>query len=92
MLPSDFRVHPWASVFLKSECETIARNIMAILSRTGNAWRLLSYDEYVLERKKDGNFSTIEEKYFEMVVEYTHSPESAKMFSPTWKKIYNDLK
>ena len=33
MNPSDYTFAPFGSVFGKSECETIARNIMVILKR-----------------------------------------------------------
>ena len=55
--PSDFKVFPWSSVSKNSETETIAQNIMIILSRTGNEFRELSWDEYKEERLKDGGFS-----------------------------------
>ena len=56
--PSDFMgAHPFDSLMQKSESETIARNIMAILGRTGNKFRLLNWDEYKKERLKDGNFN-----------------------------------
>lgn len=76
-------VHPWDSVFQKSEHEVIARNIMTILSRTGNTFRPLSWEEYAEERKKDGNFSDIERKYFDDVVEWC-TIGKAPMFSKSW--------
>lgn len=58
MKPSFFSSkYPWDSVFGKSECETIAQNIMKILQRTGDEFRTLSFEEYKDERLKDGNFS-----------------------------------
>lgn len=85
--PSDFTTQPWSSVLGKSECETIAANIMVILKRTGNNWRKLSYEEYKEERLKDGNFSNKESTFFEMVVGYTESETTARLFSPTWEGI-----
>ncbi len=94
MKPSDFTVKPWSSVFMKSEAESIARNIMIILKRTGDIWRELSWEEYSLERKKDaetdkgGGFNSWkEEPFFEQVQPYTVSEEQARLFSPTWKEI-----
>lgn len=75
-------------MFGQNEHETIALNIIAILKRTGDQWRELSWDEYKVEREKDGNFSTEEKKYFDCVLEYTLSPEAAASFSPTWKRLY----
>lgn len=87
MNPSSFTDKPWGCVFYKSECETIARNIMVILERTGNKWRELSWDEYEEERRKDGNFSIKENGFFHQVLPYTVSEEMARKFSPTWKEI-----
>lgn len=94
MKPSDFRVQPWGSVAQKSETESIARSIMVILSRTGNTWRELTWEEYSLERGKDaktdkgGGFSDWREKpHFETAAPYTVSEEKARSFSPSWAEI-----
>jgi hypothetical protein len=86
MKPSDFTTHPYSSVFMKSEHETIARNIMVILERTGDEFRDLSWEEYIQEREKDGNFSTGEQKFFNDVKPYTLNSEVAKTFSKEWNK------
>lgn len=36
--PKDFIKYPWDSIFHNSERETVALNIMKILSRTENEW------------------------------------------------------
>lgn len=81
------------SILKKSEAESIARNIMAILSRTGNEWRTLSWEEYVDERKKDhatdkgGGFRDyLEKPYFEQVAGFCSSPSSAEQFCKGWGK------
>jgi len=84
MNPSDFIKQPWSSVAGSSEAETIAVNIMVILKRTGNKFRNLSWEEYVAERKKDGNFSLSEKKYFDQVIGYCKSADTAKLFSASW--------
>lgn len=84
MKPSNFKEQPYDSVLQKSECETIARNIMVILHRTGNEWRELDWEEYMAERKKDGGFSHSEREYFDRVIPYCKSAELAKSFSPKW--------
>ncbi len=89
MKPSDFTAHPWSSILYKSEAETIARNIMVILKRTGNEWRELSWEEYKTERLKDGGFTQSERRYFDDVIAYTTSPEQAAKFSEVWNKVYN---
>ena len=81
--PSDFTNYPIASVLQKNESETVARNIMMILRRTGNTWRNLSWDEYVKHRTNDGNFTMNEKPHFDAVIGYCQSPETAKLFSPT---------
>jgi len=84
MTPSDFNTHPADSILQKSEPETIALNIMIILSRTGNTFRMLSKDEYIIERNKDGGFSEKELPFFDAVVEHTSSLDKAKDFSNYW--------
>lgn len=85
MKPSDFTKHPFDSIFSKNEHEVIARNIMVILSKTGNIFRQLSWDEYVDYRLKDGSFTGKEKYYFDKVLPYTTSEQMAKDFSPAWK-------
>lgn len=82
--PSDFNIYPWSSVFENSECETVALNTMKILKRTGNTFRLLTYEEYKEERLKDGHFSEREHSYFEKVVPYCMSADQAMQFSKEW--------
>lgn len=83
--PSDFaKIDPMNSVFRKSEYETIARNIMVILSRTGNKFRHLSWKEYKTERLKDGNFTEMEKFYFDEVIRWCFSSHNAKKFSYYW--------
>lgn len=86
-LPSNYCIKPWNSVLQKSEAETVARNIMAILNRTGNTWRELSFVEYEKERLKDGNYSSIEQQYFNEVIGYCKSPGTAILFSDSWKEV-----
>lgn len=84
--PGNFTKHPYNSITHKSECETVARNIMVILSRTGNTFRVLDWNEYKAERLKDGNFTESEKTYFDRVVDYCATVESAMKFSPGWAK------
>lgn len=83
---------PFTSKFKKSENETIARNIMTILKRTGDKFRKLSWNEYKTERLKDGHFSESEKKYFDEVIEYCTTPEKARLFSKNWDYEYNAKK
>lgn len=95
MKPSDFTEQPWSSVFGKSEHETIARNCMVILKKLGDEWKKLTWEEYCEVRKNDGASERSlhgEKKYFDDVVEYAESPEDAMAFSPTWRRIYKELK
>lgn len=88
MKPSNFKAFPMGSVMQKSEAETIAHNIMVILSRTGDNFRSLTWDEYKEEREKDGNFSEGENIYFYQVINYCISPEAARLLSPVWGEAY----
>ena len=83
--PSDFIKDPFDSIKQKAEHEQIAFNIMLILKRTGNVFRKLSWTEYKKERLKDGNFSDGEKGYFNDVIDYCKSEDTAKLFSPNWK-------
>lgn len=82
--PSDFTTYPFGSVFNKSEYETIARNVMTILSRTGNEFRGMCWTEYKKERLKDGDFSEGEKSFFIQVMPYCVSSKQAKKFSKSW--------
>lgn len=88
--PADFLQQPMGSVLEKSEAETIARNCMVILKRTGNEWRMLTEEEYLVERTKDGagaSEASNELRWFRRVVGYTTSAKAAGSFSPTWAKV-----
>jgi hypothetical protein len=91
MKPSNFTCYPWDSILQKSECETIAQNIMKILQRTGDKFRPINFKEYKIERIKDGNFSDREEEYFNQVIMFCTDSESALKFSSSWQ-IENKLK
>lgn len=73
------------SVKQSSEHETIASNIMKILERTGDVFRPLSWDEYSEERKKDGNFTSRERTYFDGVIDFFKSADTARLFCDGWK-------
>jgi hypothetical protein len=89
-LPSNYTSFAFGSILQKSEAETIARNIMVILFRTGNEWRRLEWDEYKSERLKDGQFTEAEREWFDKVIDYTVCPENADKFCSEWYK--KDLK
>lgn len=84
--PSNFTNFPWDSILQKTESEIVAQNIMKILERTRNEFKELSWEEYQEERLKDKNFSTIEKSYFNKVVNYCASSESAISFCKNWAK------
>jgi hypothetical protein len=86
--PSNFLNRPFNSVMNNTEHEIIARNVMVILSRTGDEWRSLSWEEYEAERTKDGAklINTMERPYFDRVVGFCVAPESAEAFAPGWGK------
>ena len=92
MKPSDFKgVQPWGSVMQKSEHETVANNVMTILRRTEDSFRPVSWEEYEKEREKDGNFSHDEKSFFDDVIKYFKSEDTARLFSPAWDKLCADL-
>lgn len=86
--PSDLKfIEPMGCVFKKAEAETIALNIIRILSRRGNTWRELGFEEYCTIRKGHGASEqdmVLEKPYFDKVLPYTVSEEKARTFSPCW--------
>jgi len=83
--PSDYsKIQPMSSVFYKSEHEVIARNCVTILMRTGDTWRKLTWEEYKVERIKDGGFSEREREYFDDVIPYIKE-DKVQSFSPAWE-------
>jgi len=84
--PSNCTANPMGSVSKNWESEKIARNIMVILSRTGNEWRPITWEEYQAERRKDGGFSESEKLYFDRVISYCKSAEDADRFCSSWRK------
>lgn len=84
MKPNNFTNHPYDSVLKNTESEIVARNIMKILERTGNEFRLLGWDEYKAERIKDGSFTESEKTYFDKVVGFCISEHSASAFCANW--------
>ncbi len=87
MKPSNFTSYPWSSVLQNSESETIAQNVMKVLKRTGDEFRLLFWEEYKEERLKDGNFSDREKSIFENVIPYCQSADTAVLFCKTWATV-----
>ena len=69
----------------QSEYETIAQNVMVILKRTGDEFRPLTFEEYKEERMKDENFSEKERAYFDEVIKFCVSAETAILFSKAWE-------
>jgi len=90
MKPSMFISNPLSSILRSGDHETVARNIMVILARTGDTFRDITWEAYSKERVKDGNFSTKEEKYFEDVVNWCTTMDNAVKFSPVWASIVKE--
>ena len=86
--PSDFsQIQPMNSVKQKSECETIAHNIMQILAISGDTWRVLPLDEYTEVRKSHGNWNSREDGFFNEVIGFCKSEDTARLFSPFWNNL-----
>jgi hypothetical protein len=94
MKPSDISgIYPWSSVMQNSECETVAKNIMLILKRTGDTFREISEEEYRTERLKDyaknpqsGSLSYREIETFDRVKNVAKSPALAARFCKDWSE------
>lgn len=87
LTPGDFTEFPYSSTLCKVEAEVIAMNIMVILSRTGNKFRELAWKEYKKERLKDEDFTEGEHEYFDKVIDYCKSSDTAKLFSGVWNEV-----
>ena len=88
MKPSGFKNgSTMSSIFHKHEPEVIAANIMKILARTGDTFRVLTWEEYQEERHKDGNFTEKERPFFNQVVEYCATSHGAAAFCPGWAGV-----
>jgi hypothetical protein len=86
--PSAFSsIFPYSSSLQECNCEVIAKNIMVILSKAGDTFRLLTWKEYKKSRKKDGNFTEREERFFDKVVDRCSSEENARKFSSCWREV-----
>lgn len=84
MKPSNFTNFPYGSTLQKTEAEIVACNIMKILERTGDTFRNLTWDEYKQERLRDKGFSVTEKSYFNQVIPYCKTSDTAVLFSPEW--------
>ncbi len=86
--PKDFsKKFPFSSVRQKTEAEIVAQNIMSILARTGDTFSPLTYEQYRVWRVDDGHFSDREKPYFEDVIGFCRSEETARLFSKSWKEV-----
>ncbi len=96
LLPSDFMsVHPWSSVLAKSENESLACSIMATRNWKGNYWAgnftELTYKDYIDYRTSIGATNNASVEQFDKVHVYCKFPDTAALFSPTWKKMVDDF-
>ena len=81
---------PFGSIAQKTETEVIAMNIAKILSSRGDAFRLLTWEEYIESRKADGatdHDCQIEHRYFEVAAPYLETAMNAATFSDMWAKL-----
>lgn len=85
--PSDFITWPWSSVKQNSECEQIAKNIMVVLKRTGDTFRPLTWEEYKSDiETRERTVPDSEKAYFDNVIDFCKSADTAQLFSESWKK------
>lgn len=91
--PSQFLTLPRESVLHDEEAEAIALAVMVCLVREGNRFKELSWDTYKKHRLLDGNFNETKERpLFDTVIAHTISAETAKDFSPVWRRLYEEIK
>ncbi len=80
------------SVAKNNEQEVVARNIMVILSRAGDEFREMTWQEYKDWRVKEGRFTESEHSYFDRAVKFCRTAETAACFSQVWGMAYDDAK
>lgn len=81
---------PFGSIAQKTETEVIAMNVVKIPSNRGDVFRLLTWEEYVEQRKADGATDydcQIERRYFEVAAPYLETAEKAATFQYQWAKL-----
>ena len=78
MKPSDFAKSSPSCGFGKAEPEWVAQRIMTVLARTGDVFREMTKEEYLRERKKDGNSTFLDERYFEFAWPHCSNLVAAK--------------
>lgn len=85
--PSVFTAQPMGSVTQNSESETVARNIMVIRKRLGDAWPL-TWQQYKAEREKDGGngCADSEREFFREVIELIPDAVGAIRFADAWAR------
>ena len=69
------------------ECEAVAKNLLAIFARNSNVFKPIAWNEYVNERKADGDFSENEKPYFDELIQHCKDAESFALFSLKWRVI-----
>jgi hypothetical protein len=80
--PSELaKIQPFSSAVQKLELEFLAKSIMDVLARTGDTFRLLSFEEY--DKKCQSSFT--DKQTFDRVAGYCVSAEKAAKFSKYWK-------
>ena len=85
--PKDYIGKYWDSVFQNIQTEIVWNNIILILSRTGDYWRTLTWEEYKNERINDAptdksGFCEFQEKpLFAKALPYTSSEKAASDFT-----------
>lgn len=85
MKPSEFTNMPQNSVLQDYRASRMARNIMFILRRTGNNWRLVEWVEYQKNFQNDPDFNPkTDPELFTKVAPYCISVAAARTFSHTW--------
>ena len=92
--PKDlYEIFPIGSVSQKTECEFIAQKIVLFLFKYyGNTWIKLTWDQYKsflpVELHKlihsDPAVAKSQKEWFDRVIDYTVSYETAKLFCKEW--------
>ena len=89
--PSQFLdINPMASIFRKSEYETILRNALVISKRAGDTFGLTK-ELYELHRKEDGGYSNQESKIADEVLPYVESAIKLSRVSKAYADRFDEL-
>jgi hypothetical protein len=81
---------PMASIRQKFEWETLAKDCIKLLAETGDKWRLITFQEYIMDQHQNHRVE-IDPEEFKTVVSYLTSWIGVAAFSKDWRMKVENL-